>query len=149
MWEALGKAVPEDTPAWWSAHNNPLFIGNDARKIDPRTGWHPQLFIGGFWSDGGGGAIHGHDGWNATNLVISAGVGGRASIEWAEIKAPMRIWNYALNQDSEGAGKWRGSPGTIVEYEVFYFLSKLRTIRILRKTGSIINKVLYITYYDK
>jgi len=118
MWDALGKAIPEDTPAWWSAHNNPLFIGNDARKIDPRTGWHPQLFMGGFWSDGGSGAIRGYDGWNGTNLVISAGVGGRASIEWAEIKAPIRIWNYELNLDSEGAGEWRGCPGTRVEYEI-------------------------------
>jgi N-methylhydantoinase B len=118
VWHALGKAIPEDAPAWWTAHCNPLFVGSDARKIDPRTGWHPQLFVGGFWSDGGSGGVCGYDGWNATNLVIVAGASGRGSIEWAEIRAPIRIWRYELNPDSEGAGKWRGCFGTHVEYEV-------------------------------
>jgi len=118
IFKALGQAIPKETPAMWTRHVSPIIVGKDARKIDPRTGKFPELFISCFWSDGGSGAIYGYDGWNALGGVQWAGQVQRASVEWAEIVAPIRLLHYGIHRDSEGAGKWRGAFGTHVEFEI-------------------------------
>lgn len=118
LFMAFGQAIPEETPAMWTRHMSPIIVGRDARKIDPRTGNFPEMFVSPFWSDGGSGAIFGYDGWNAIGGAQFAGQVQRASIEWAEIVAPIRLLNYQIHRDSEGAGKWRGAFGTHVELEV-------------------------------
>lgn len=69
-----------------------------------------------FHLGGGGPALHGHDGWETFVIPAGAGVTRRDSIEIDEQKYPILVERNELRTDSEGAGKWRGSPGSVSEF---------------------------------
>jgi N-methylhydantoinase B len=113
---ALGKAVPDKALAGWGMHCCPINIGVEPRVIDPRTGKIKQYFAEHFASDAGSGGVKGYDGWPG---VVNCGSGGnfmRPNIENYELEVPFRVLNYEVLQDWEGAGEFRGSPGTCVVF---------------------------------
>lgn len=66
---------------------------------------------------GGGPAGPGFDGWEMNYLnPPCAGVVQKDSIEMDELLFPMVIWEQRLAPDTEGPGRFRGSPGTIVRF---------------------------------
>jgi N-methylhydantoinase B len=113
---ALGKAAPDQAMAAWSRHCCPINIGVDPRLIDPRTGKVKQYFGEHFASDGGSGAVKGYDGWQGVLFMAGAGNFMRPNIEMYECDLPFRVLNYEVAQDWEGAGEFRGAPGTRVVF---------------------------------
>ncbi|MGV6876317.1 hydantoinase B/oxoprolinase family protein [Pseudochelatococcus sp. B33] len=82
--------------------------------IDPRTGepFVNQLFLG---STVGAATSFG-DAWLT---YLCAGNGGMCfldSVEVDELYHPIVVWKRALVKDSEGAGRYRGASGLVVEY---------------------------------
>jgi len=65
---------------------------------------------------GGGPASYGHDGWVTYGVSGSRAVLRRSSVEMDERKHPMIVVRNEIIPDSEGAGEWRGSHGSVVEY---------------------------------
>jgi N-methylhydantoinase B len=82
---------------------------------DPRNGGMPfidQIVLG--WT--GGPAGPDADGWLTMGGVGDAGVLQRDSIELDELRFPLRIDTQRILADSEGAGRRRGAPATLVEF---------------------------------
>jgi N-methylhydantoinase B len=113
---AIGKAIPERAMAGWTKHLCPINIGMDPRVIDPRTGHVKQYFAETFASDGGSGAVKGFDGWQGIAFQAAAGNFMRPDIEHFELSVPYVVTRYEVLQDREGAGEFRGAPGTHVEF---------------------------------
>lgn len=113
---AIGKAIPERAMAGWAKHLCPINIGMDPRVIDPRTGHAKQYFAETFASDSGSGAVKGFDGWQGIAMQGAAGNFMKPNIEVFELSVPYRVLNYDVLKDWEGAGEFRGSPGTYVEF---------------------------------
>lgn len=65
---------------------------------------------------GGGPGVYGHDGWVLYGLPGAAGVMHRDSVEIDERKFPILVERNELLPDSEGAGEFRGAPGSICVY---------------------------------
>jgi N-methylhydantoinase B len=112
---ALSRALPEKAMAAWSRHMCPINIGMDPRVIDPRTGHIKQYFAETFASDAGSGAVKGYDGWLGINMQVTAGNFMRPNIEYFELSVPYLCTRYEILKDWEGAGEFRGSPGTYTE----------------------------------
>lgn len=77
---------------------------------DPVRGDIPyvnQIFIG----YGGGGAIHGHDGWLGSGAACDGGQMALDSIEVDEAMYPILIEQRGCATDSGGPGRWDGAPG--------------------------------------
>jgi len=87
-----------------------VVTGHDFRRADEP--FANQLFF----TAGGGGAVHGHDGWITYGVPDACGVLYRDSIEVDEKKYPVFVDHERLVPDTEGAGQWRGTPGAEVEY---------------------------------
>jgi N-methylhydantoinase B len=66
----------------------------------------------GFDHDGGAGAVAGYDGY--VGAVVMGAVQ-RGNVEEEEVRFPWRMVVYEIAPDLEGAGRWRGAPGTIWE----------------------------------
>jgi N-methylhydantoinase B len=101
--------------AGWSKHLCPIQIGMDPRIIDPRTGHIKQYFSETFGSDGGSGALKGYDGWQGVAILGSGANFGRPNMEFYEAMCPYVVTRYEVLPDWEGAGEFRGGPGTFVE----------------------------------
>lgn len=71
-----------------------------------------QIFIG----SQGGPANTDVDGWLTYGNSVTNGLMFRDSIEVDEQKYPIRIEELRVRTDSEGAGRRRGAPGTVVTY---------------------------------
>lgn len=112
---ALNQAVPERAMAGWSKHLCPIQIGMDPRIVDPRTGHIKQYFSETFGSDGGSGALKGFDGWQGVAILGSGANFGRPNMEFYEAMCPYVVTKYEVLPDWEGAGEYRGGPGTFVE----------------------------------
>ena len=102
---AMSKALPDRAIGCWSRHRGDYSFG-----LDPRTG--QQYVKTTFDYDGGAGAVSGYDGY--VGAVIMGAVQ-RGNVEEEEVRFPWRLLKYEMAQDLEGAGKWRGAPGTIWE----------------------------------
>jgi N-methylhydantoinase B len=68
-----------------------------------------QLFMG-YW---GGPAMHGHDGWLTYGSGASQGILWQSSVEVIEQQQPVIVEKLELREDSSGAGKWEGAPGSV------------------------------------
>lgn len=82
---------------------------------DPRAGGAPfvnQIFLA--FTGGAGGPVQ--DAWLTLAHVGNAGMVFKDSIEVDEIHHPIRIHEIRLIPDTEGAGRFRGSPSVYVEY---------------------------------
>jgi N-methylhydantoinase B len=64
----------------------------------------------------GGAGAPAADGWLTTGLPAAGGHMLRDSVEIAEYRYPIRIAQQTIVVDSEGAGRFRGSPGGLAEY---------------------------------
>jgi N-methylhydantoinase A/oxoprolinase/acetone carboxylase beta subunit/N-methylhydantoinase B/oxoprolinase/acetone carboxylase alpha subunit len=110
---ALGQANPEGAMAAWTKHCCPINVGVESRTIDPRTGEPKVYWTEHFASDGGSGALKGHDGWQGIAFIGVAGEFMRPNVEMYEANdIAYRMLDYAALQDWEGAGEFRGAPGT-------------------------------------
>jgi len=67
-----------------------------------------------FSNKGGFGANHGEDGWVNVGGMQNPGGTPSASVERVEASYPFQIEEYALTQDSGGAGRQRGGAGGVV-----------------------------------
>jgi N-methylhydantoinase B len=56
------------------------------------------------------------DGWLTAGLTVTAGMMRRDSIEVDELRHPIRIVAQHIIPDTEGPGRFRGSPGAYAEY---------------------------------
>lgn len=84
--------------------------GNDWRKGDGP--YVNQKFLG----SQGGPAGPEHDGWVTYGNSVTNGLMFRDSVEIDELKYPIRVRELRVRPDSEGAGRRRGAPGTVVAY---------------------------------
>lgn len=83
---------------------------------DPRHAGRPfvdQLILG----DTLGAAGPHADGWLAMITAGTAGMSFYDSIEVDELRHPIIVWQRRLLPDSEGAGRFRGAPASLVEFE--------------------------------
>jgi len=79
---------------------------------DPRAGgrsYFNQIILG-FW---GGPALAGHDGWLTFASAGAQGMISQSSVEIVEQQQPIIVERLEAREDSEGAGEWCGSPGSI------------------------------------
>lgn len=82
---------------------------------DPRFGNRPfvnQLVLA--WTSGAASPVA--DGWLTSGGVSDGGVLLRDSVEVDELKHPIRILEQRIIPDTEGAGRFRGAPGALLEY---------------------------------
>ena len=84
--------------------------GNDRRRDS--SPYVNQKFLG---SQGGPGGPE-VDGWLTYGNAVTNGLMFRDSVEIDEQKYPVRITEMRIREDSEGAGRRRGAPGTRVTY---------------------------------
>ena len=82
--------------------------------VDPRTGkrFVNQIFLG----FTGGAARWGMDAWVTYAHVGNGGMCYQDSVELDELEHPLRVETRRLMIDSEGAGRFRGAPGLLVEF---------------------------------
>ena len=83
--------------------------------LDARRDKHPyvnQLIIGNNGGPGGPDC----DGWLTYGIPVVSGLMYRDSVEISELSYPIHYREIALVQDSMGAGKRRGAPGTQITY---------------------------------
>ena len=113
---AIGKALPERAMAAWSKHLCPINIGTMPDVIDPRTAHQRNYFTETFGSDGGSGAVKGHDGWLGVGFQSACANLMRPNIEFFEAACPYLVTHYEVLKDWEGAGEFRGSPGSYVRF---------------------------------
>ncbi|MEE2721103.1 MAG: hydantoinase B/oxoprolinase family protein [Pseudomonadota bacterium] len=104
VFKALTPAIPDRTIA---GHHADLVIGM-LNGVNPRTNEFYIAFIGP--TGGGWGAKQSEDGISAT-VCINDGDTHNSPAEQLEAKYPLLIENYALREDSGGAGEFRGGLG--------------------------------------
>ena len=110
-WLALAQVIPEKVPAIWGRWCAPATMG-----INPRTG---RFFADiHFMSKGGGGAIHGCDGWNHLGTPVTLGGLRAPDPELHELVTPYQVTSYEMEPDSAGPGKWRGGFGVRYAFHV-------------------------------
>ncbi len=82
--------------------------------VDPRNGkrFVNQVFLG----FTGGAARSGMDAWVTYAHVGNGGMCYQDSVELDELEHPLRVETRRLMIDSEGAGRFRGAPGLLVEF---------------------------------
>ena len=69
-----------------------------------------------YFASSGGPAAPSEDGWLFYGIPVCAGLMYRDSIEVAEQKYPILIDEVRLQADSEGAGRYRGAPGSRIAF---------------------------------
>jgi N-methylhydantoinase B len=87
-----------------------VISGNDPRAGS--TAFINQLMLA--MSSGGASPVA--DGWLGGGCVGNGGVLRQDSVEVDEIKHPIRVLAQSIIADSEGFGRHRGGPGSLVEY---------------------------------
>ncbi len=111
------KAIADAWPGYGAAEG-PTGLGPGFAVVsgsDRRHDNEPyvnQFFLG----SQGGPATADVDGWVTYGLAVAAGLMFRDSIEIDELKYPILVRELRMRQDSEGAGRRRGAPGTTVRY---------------------------------
>ena len=102
---AIGKTQGMAEMAYSQALGEAVISG-----VDPTRGDLPyvnQIFIG----YGGGGAVHGFDGWLASGAACDGGQMALDSVEIVEAMYPIVIESRRCAEDSGGPGRWEGAPG--------------------------------------
>ncbi|RQG90827.1 hydantoinase B/oxoprolinase family protein [Natrarchaeobius chitinivorans] len=109
--DALADAVPKRVTAGW----NPLLCGL-VSGIDPRIDEpYVDLILNG--TKGGSGGTYNADGYDHIGLIASGGAIAAQDPEMFEIQDPHFLHHYEFEQDSAGAGRWRGGLGVRTEFE--------------------------------
>jgi len=133
---AMSQVAPEDTPALWGRHVNPLYVGKRRDVIDPRTGSIAEYTAHTFHAVPSSGAAYGYDAVDGSGSAPSGGALVRAPIEVEEWYIPYRWLHYEFKMDSGGAGKWRGGLGTHVESLNVYDREIWRPLDCLTMSGN-------------
>lgn len=113
---AIGQALPDRAMGSWGRHLCPINIGIQPDVIDPRTGHVRHYFTETFGSDSGSGAVKDHDGWLGVGFQSACANLTRPNIEFFESTSPFLVTHYEVLQDWEGAGEFRGAPGSYVRF---------------------------------
>ena len=103
VWQALGKADPENACAGWGMCAFPLSsaAGYDGRMA---TTYH--------WGGSpGGGAVSGRDGFPQVSAMSAFGALIIPNAEMSEQLFPVQVHRQELRCDGAGAGMYRGGPG--------------------------------------
>ena len=133
---AMSQVAPEETPATWGRHSNPLYAGKRRDMIDPRTGSISEYTAHCFHAVPSSGAAYRFDGVDGSGSSPLGGASVRAPVEVEEWYIPYRWLNYEFKTDSEGAGKWRGGLGTHVEALNVYNREVWQPLDCLTMTGN-------------
>lgn len=110
--QALAPALPSQVAA--ASHGDSMIVMLAGH--DPRVG---RDYVSLEATLGGWGAWHGSDGESALINNVNGSLKD-LPIEVFESRFPLRIRDYALRQDSAGAGRWRGGVGVVREYEALH-----------------------------
>lgn len=110
--QALAPALPSEVAA--ASHGDSMIVMLAGH--DPRVG---RDYVSLEATLGGWGAWHGSDGESALINNVNGSLKD-LPIEVFESRFPLRIRDYALRQDSAGAGRWRGGVGVVREYEALH-----------------------------
>lgn len=102
---ALADALPERVTAGWCKAMNAMMTGTD-----PTTG-EPYVTLTVFQRTGPG-AMKGYDGWDGFGISAVVGQMRSPDVEMFEITSPHFFEYHEYDQDSAGAGRWRGGQGT-------------------------------------
>src|SRR5581483_3381141 len=105
---ALVEALPDRAGGGWSKICQDVFSG-----MDPRNHYH-YVFLSHFFG-GGGGAFWGQDGEPAVGPIEVAGAATTGNVEDIEHMLPLHVPRFEFDENSAGAGRWRGGWGTILE----------------------------------
>jgi N-methylhydantoinase B len=111
------KAIADAWPGYGVAEG-PTGLGPGFSVVsgtDRRRDGEPyvnQKFLG----SQGGPATPTVDGWVTYGLAVAAGLMLRDSVEIDELKYPIWVRELRVRQDSEGAGRRRGAPGTTIRF---------------------------------
>ncbi len=98
-------------PCLGSPPHEGVISGHDPRRNGEE--FILQIFAG----SSGGPATAEADGWLAFATIMGAGIPKIDSSEIVEQKYPLVMWQHAaVRRDSEGAGRYRGAPGTVSAY---------------------------------
>ena len=84
----------------------PVVSGRDTRHGG--RAFVNQILMG-YW---GGPAVAGHDGWLTYGSSSSQGMLWQSSVEMVEQQQPILVEALAIREDSGGAGRWEGAPGS-------------------------------------
>ncbi len=117
---AIAQVAPEDAPATWGRHVNPLYAGKRRDKIDPRTGSIMEYTAHTFHAVPSSGAAWGYDAVDGNGSAPLGGAMIRGPVEVEEWMIPYRWDKYEFLTDSCGHGRWRGGLGTHVEAQNVY-----------------------------
>ena len=110
-WLALAEVIPEQVSAMWGRWCAPATMG-----MNPGSG---RFFADiHFMSKGGGGAVHGYDGWDHVGTPVTLGGLRAPDPELHELVTPYSLLEYEIECDSAGAGEWRGGMGVRYAFAV-------------------------------
>lgn len=133
---AMSQVAPEETPATWARHSNPLYAGKRRDRIDPRTGSISEYTAHTFHAIASSGAALGFDGVDGSGSSPLGGAMLRAPIEVEEWYIPYRWLRFEFKADTAGAGRWRGGLGTHVEVLNVYDREVWQPLDCLTMTGN-------------
>lgn len=103
IWQALGKADPDNACAGW---------GMCAFPLSSALGYDGHMSTNYHWGGSpGGGAVAGRDGFSQVSAMSAFGALIIPNAETSEQLFPVRVWSQELRCDGGGAGTYRGGPG--------------------------------------
>jgi N-methylhydantoinase B len=111
IWLCLAQVVPHQVSAMWGRWCAPASMGMNPSNNRFFADIH-------FMSKGGGGAVHGYDGWDHVGTPVTLGGLRAPDPELHELVTPYKLLQYEIEPDSAGAGKWRGGFGVRYAFEV-------------------------------
>jgi len=103
VWQALGKADPENACAGW---------GMCAFPLSSASGYDGRMATTYHWGGSpGGGAVSGRDGFPQVSAMSAFGALIIPNAEMSEQIFPVQVHRQELRCDGAGAGMYRGGPG--------------------------------------
>ncbi|NKB38775.1 MAG: hydantoinase B/oxoprolinase family protein [Gammaproteobacteria bacterium] len=111
IWLALAQVIPEQVSAMWGRWCAPATMGMNPANDRFFADIH-------FMSKGGGGAVHGYDGWDHVGTPVTLGGLRAPDPELHELVTPYSLLEYEIETDTGGAGEWRGGMGVRYAFQV-------------------------------
>jgi N-methylhydantoinase B len=112
IFRAFAQAIPQMVTAGWNRLLGVALAGTDPRRNRPYV---DILFLA---LKGGSGATHGADGYDHIGLINCGGGLLAQDYEMFEIQDPHFLIRHEYEEDSAGAGRWRGGLGVATEFRI-------------------------------
>jgi N-methylhydantoinase B len=112
IFRAFAQAIPQMVTAGWNRLLGVALAGTDPRRSRPYV---DILFLA---LKGGSGATHGADGYDHIGLINCGGGLLAQDYEMFEIQDPHFLIRHEYEEDSAGAGRWRGGLGVTTEFRI-------------------------------